>query len=216
MVKILVVDDDFRICRNLAEVLTKEGHSVETTTSGKDALKLVENEGFALAIIDLVMPEIDGIDLLVGLKKKRPGLLVIMITAFGTIEGVVQALKKGAIDYITKPFKTDEIQTAVRRSLAEANFKKRIQSVESAQDVKKIISSIDSPIRRAIIIFLESGQYSFTEIMRGIEMDDATKFNFHLRKLKSDGLLYRDKDKKYTLTATGKKARDIIKQLATE
>lgn len=216
MVKILVVDDDFRICRNLAEILTKEGHSVEVTTSGKDALKLVENTEFELAIIDLVMPEIDGTDLLVGLKKRRPVLLVIMITAFGTTEGAVQAMKKGAIDYIRKPFKTDEIQTAVRRSLVEANFKKRIQSVESAPDVKRVISSMDSPIRRAIIIFLESGQYPFTKIMKGIGMDDATKFNFHLRKLKSDGLIYQDKDKKYTLTETGKKAIDIVKQLETE
>lgn len=216
MVKILVVDDDFLICRNLAEILTKDGHAVEATTSGKDALKLIENEGFELAIIDLVMPEIDGIDLLIGLKKKRPGLLVVMITAFATVEGAVQALKKGAIDYVGKPFKTNEIQIMVRRVLEEANFKKRIQSVENAPDVKRIISSMDSPIRRAVIVFLEKGQYSFTEIMNGIDMDDATKFNFHLRKLKSDGLLYPDENKKYALTESGKKALDILKRLETQ
>jgi CheY-like chemotaxis protein len=214
--KILVVDDDPLICRNLTEILKEEGHSVEATTSGKEAVKLVEKGEFEMAIIDLVMPEISGMDLLTEFRKKRPGLLVIMITAFVTVGDAVTAMKKGAIDYIGKPFKTNEIQITVRRALEEANFKKRIQSVENAPDVKRIISSLDGPIRRAVIVFLEKGQYSFTEIMNGIDMDDATKFNFHLRKLKSDGLLYQDEDKKYTLTESGKKALDIIKQLETQ
>lgn len=216
MAKILVVDDDFRICRNLAEILTKMGHSVESTSSGRDALKLAEREDFELAIIDMVMPEIEGMDLLTELKKIKPGLLVIMITAFATVEDAVTAMKKGAIDYIAKPFKTNGIQATVGKVLEGANFKKRIQSIEKSPDTETIISYLDSPIRRAVVAFLEGGPRPFSEIMRGIEMRDATKFNFHLRKLKSGGLVRQDKDKRYILTSKGKKAFDILMQLKSQ
>lgn len=216
MARILVVDDDYQICRNLTDILTKAGHTVEATTSGKEALKWVERADFQLAIIDLVMPEIEGMELLIELKKKRPALLVIMITAFATVDGAVQSMKKGAIDYIGKPFKTNEIQATIGRALEEANFKKRIQSVENSSAVKSVIGSLDNPIRRAIIVFLERGPHPFTEVMKGIEMNDPTKFNFHLRKLKSDGLVYQDEDKRYTLSETGKKALDILSQLETQ
>lgn len=216
MADILVVDDDSTICRNLKDILIKEGHSVEATTSSREALKMCEKGEFTVAIIDIVMPEINGMDLLAELKKKRSDLLVIMITAFSTVEGAVTAMKKGATDYIAKPFKTNEIQTTVRRALVEADFVKRIDSIEKSPDIERILSSLDSPIRRSTIVFLEIGRRPFTEIMRGIEVNDPTKFNFHLRKLKSDGLVAQDEDKSYSLTETGKRALEILMQLNTQ
>jgi DNA-binding response OmpR family regulator len=211
--RILVVDDDFRICRNLSDILEKDGHDVKIATQAQEALKLVDKRNFDIAIIDLVMPGMDGMELLSELKRKKPNLLVIMITAFATVENAVNAMRSGAADYIQKPFKTNEIQVTVRRVLEEANFKKRIAAIEKTPSVEKIISSLDSSTRRYIILFLEDKRCNFTEIMKGIGMEDPTKFNFHLKKLKSDGLVTQDEGRKYLLTESGRRALDILLQL---
>ncbi len=115
--RILIVDDEDGMRRLLGRVLTREGYETSTVGSGAEALRLVANERFDLVVTDIKMPEMDGLQLLGELKEFEPSLLIIVMTAYGTIENAVQALRLGAYDYITKPFETDEIKLTVAKAL---------------------------------------------------------------------------------------------------
>src|SRR3972149_999757 len=124
MNKILVVDDELNMQLVLSAMLKKEGFDVATASDGLQALKILKEEECAAVITDLKMPKLDGMGLLSETVKNYPVIPVIIITAYGTIATAVDALKKGAFDYITKPFDQEEfknvIQKAVRtRSLNE-------------------------------------------------------------------------------------------------
>ena len=115
--RILIVDDEDGMRRLLSRVLTREGYDTVAVGSGAEALRLVANERFDLVVTDIKMPEMDGLQLLEELKEYEPSLLVIVITAYGTIENAVQALRSGAYDYIAKPFENDEIRLTVAKAL---------------------------------------------------------------------------------------------------
>ncbi len=115
--RILIVDDEDGMRRLLGRVLTREGYETSTVGSGAEALRLVANERFDLVVTDIKMPEMDGLQLLEELKEFEPSLPIIVMTAYGTIENAVQALRFGAYDYIAKPFETDEIKLTVAKAL---------------------------------------------------------------------------------------------------
>ena len=115
--KILVVDDERDICRALEFLLSREGYKVVTTYSGHDALKKIETEEFDLVITDLKMEGIDGMQVLEKALGMNPNLTVIIMTAFGSVESAVKAMKKGAGDYIVKPFINEDVKMTVRRLL---------------------------------------------------------------------------------------------------
>jgi len=117
MTKILVVDDEQSLRDFLAILLKKAGHEVVTAENGSDALKAVQAEIFDLVITDIRMPGLDGIGLLRMIKDISADTIVIMITAFATAETAVEAMKLGAYDYITKPFKVDEIKLVIQKAL---------------------------------------------------------------------------------------------------
>ncbi len=213
MSKILVVDDDQSICRNLKEILTDKGHDVEAVNSGFEALKLLDESDFDVVLLDLVMPGMTGMELLSEIRLKKPNTQVVMITAFATIENAVEAMKRGATDYVSKPFKMNEIEVVVNMALEDAKFKEQFSSKEMSTDIENILNSINNGIRRKVIIYLDKGSYGFTEILRAVGTEDPTKLNFHLRKLKSNNLVDKDANKKYILTQNGKRALEILKQL---
>ncbi|MDA8082679.1 MAG: sigma-54 dependent transcriptional regulator [Nitrospiraceae bacterium] len=115
--RILVVDDERDICRALEFLLTREGYKVVTTHNGEDALKKIEAEDFDLMITDLKMEGIDGMELLDRALGIAPNLIAIMMTAFASVESAVTAMKKGASDYIVKPFINEDVRMTVRRLL---------------------------------------------------------------------------------------------------
>src|SRR3990170_4499525 len=125
---ILVVDDNEVACHLLKESLAEEGYEVEIVRSGREAVKKGETVFYDLVITDLKMPDLDGLEVLKRYKQTSPETLVIMITAFGSIESAIDAMKAGAFDYVSKPFKEEEIKIVVRRALLQ----KRLQS-ENAQ-----------------------------------------------------------------------------------
>jgi DNA-binding NtrC family response regulator len=114
--RILVVDDEDGMRRLLSRVLTREGYETSAVGSGAEALRLVASERFDLVVTDIKMPEMDGLLLLAELKEYEPSLPIIVITAYGTIENAVQALRSGAYDYIAKPFENDEIKLTVAKA----------------------------------------------------------------------------------------------------
>jgi DNA-binding NtrC family response regulator len=114
--RILIVDDEDGMRRLLSRVLTREGYETSAVGSGAEALRLVASERFDLVVTDIKMPEMDGLQLLAELKEYEPSLPIIVITAYGTIENAVQALRSGAYDYIAKPFENDEIKLTVAKA----------------------------------------------------------------------------------------------------
>ncbi len=117
--RLLVIDDDAVTRELLTEVLQDEGYSVEACESGKRALERTAEDMFDLAITDVRMPEMDGIAVTQALKKRQPALQVIVMTAFGSVETAVEAIRHGAFDYVSKPMNLDEIKSTVRRALTE-------------------------------------------------------------------------------------------------
>src|SRR3989339_377919 len=109
METILVVDDEKNYTLVLHALLTDAGFEVLTAQSGLEALDILEENDLDLVLTDMTMPMMDGMELLDRVKRDRPHLPVVMMTAYGTVEKAVEAMKKGAYDYITKPFKNEEL-----------------------------------------------------------------------------------------------------------
>lgn len=122
--KILVVDDERITLKNLEYVLKKEGYEVITTSSGVNALKLLQEQEFDVVLTDLKMEKVDGMEILEKTKKLYPDTEVIMITAYATIPSAVETMKKGAYYYIAKPFKLDELRKVVKEALEKVRLKR--------------------------------------------------------------------------------------------
>ena len=124
--KILVVDDDLEMCGLLSDVLKGEGFSVIALSDSLEASKALKREEFDAIVTDLKMKGLKGLDLLEDANKRAPLTPVIIITAFGTIESAIQAMKMGAYDYITKPFRMDELILTVKKALENRLLKKEV------------------------------------------------------------------------------------------
>lgn len=117
--KILVVDDERDICRALEFLLKTEGYDVTTASSGEEAIKSIMAEHFDVVLTDLKMEKLDGIGVLEKTKELSSDTSVIIMTAFASVESAVEAMKKGAADYIVKPFLNEEIRITVKRVLEQ-------------------------------------------------------------------------------------------------
>src|SRR5262249_39976098 len=120
--KVLVVDDDLAIVEVLEMRLVAMGYEVTATSDAERALNSVESTRFALALIDLRMAPTDGIALMESLHARQPRLPVLIMTAHGTIETAVNAVQRGAFDYLTKPFLRDELRNKINRALASRRW----------------------------------------------------------------------------------------------
>ncbi len=122
--RILVIDDDAVACEFLQEALSREGHRVDTFTSGKEALKK-ELSHYDLLMSDIRMPEIDGLQFLRHVRERWPDLPVILMTAYGSLETTMEALRLGAWDYISKPFSPEAIRAMVQKVLEVRELRQR-------------------------------------------------------------------------------------------
>jgi two-component system response regulator PilR (NtrC family) len=114
---VLVIDDEEIMREILEALLVREGYQVRLAASGEEGIELAKSGSFDAAIVDVMMPGIDGIAVLEELKKLDDDLPVVMITAFASVETAISAMKRGAFDYITKPFKNDEVLVVVRNAV---------------------------------------------------------------------------------------------------
>ena len=114
--KILIIDDEAGQRRIIVDILKDAGYQVDSAENGLQALKKMEKESFPLVLTDLKMPEMDGQDLLVAIKKMAPQTQVVLMTAFGSIPSAVQAIREGAYDYLTKPFEKGNLLLTIRRA----------------------------------------------------------------------------------------------------
>jgi DNA-binding response OmpR family regulator len=209
MKNILIIEDDSKMREGLAELLKEEGYKVESAENGKKGIDKLMEKDFDVVLTDLIMPAMGGMDVLRETKRMRPATHVILITAYATIENAVEAMKSGASDYITKPFKIDEVQTKIRKVLAEAEFEKYPEIIGS-----DIIKAISNPIRKDTVKLLnKAGKLKFTEIKKMLKIDDATKLSFHLRVLKEYNVIEQDSDRVYMLTRAGKDLIESLKKI---
>lgn len=117
MARVLIVDDDESLRTVLSEAVRSFGHEVETAADGVEALERYKQDQIDLVITDLKMPGMDGLELLQKVKEIRPDAVVLMVTGYPTIDSAVQAIKHGAYDYITKPFKFEDVEVVIRRAV---------------------------------------------------------------------------------------------------
>ena len=124
-IKVLVVDDEIEIQKILSKILIRKGYAVETAGNGKEALSLMRKVKPDIVLLDIMMPKLDGIETLRRIKALHEKVIVMMITAYGSIKTAREAMRFGAYDYITKPFDMDFIYQIIEESLKETeDFKK--------------------------------------------------------------------------------------------
>jgi len=132
---ILVVDDEPAMRLLLTSILKDEGHEVTAAASGEEALQLLATRHYRLVLTDLKMPGISGLELLTHVKRDDPGTAVIILTAFGTVEGAVEAMRQGAVHYLLKPLANpDELRLAVRRAMEERRVTDEATSLRQATE----------------------------------------------------------------------------------
>ncbi len=119
---ILIVDDEETLRESMARLLTREGYSVSTAGTGEEAMEALKNSAFDLVISDIFLPGIDGIEVLRRLREKKPDQLVILMTAYASLETAVDALRAGAYDYIMKPIIHEEVKLLIRRALRQQSL----------------------------------------------------------------------------------------------
>ena len=168
-----LIDDEPIIHDVLGQLLESEGFNVEISSSGEEALKKFEEQKFDLILLDLLMPGMDGLEVLKQIRKIDPEALVIIITAYASVESALTAIKMGAYDYIQKPFKNDELLMTIRRALEhrqlqEENLRLRhelkkkfsfeniIGKSQAMMNVFELIKAA-APTRSTILIQGESG-----------------------------------------------------------
>jgi two-component system response regulator PilR (NtrC family) len=121
---IMIVDDEKSMCEFLEIILLRAGYQVSCFTDAFAAVSSLKTESYDLVVSDLKMPSMSGLELLRTVKKKTPSTEIIMITAFASTTTVIEAMKNGAFDYISKPFKVDEILLTIEKALKNSQLQR--------------------------------------------------------------------------------------------
>ena len=172
-ISILIVDDEESVRDSLYNWFIEDGYHVECAENANKALSMLENEGFDIILADIKMPGMDGLEMLRRIKLLKSDSIVIVMTAFATVDTAVQALKDGAFDYVTKPFDPDDLSHLIRNAskqiaLSEENenLKQKVVSLENVEDLigrseamKKVLKDIESVAQSnsSVVITGESG-----------------------------------------------------------
>ncbi len=171
MYKILAVDDEKNILKGVSMTLKENGYEVETALSAEEAIEKFNQNSFNLIITDLKLPGKSGLALLEYVNSKEPDIPLIMITAFGTIENAVEAMKKGAFNYLTKPINPDELVTLTKEALEKYELRKENISLKSELRQKYSFSNIigKSPSMQDIFDIIEMVSKTQSNILIGGE-----------------------------------------------
>jgi DNA-binding NtrC family response regulator len=150
--RILIVDDDADMCRLLTDLLGEDGYEIEVAHDGASAIAKHQARPFDLTITDLMMPKMKGIELIAKLREIDGGSLVLLITAFGSIESAVEAMRAGAFHYVTKPFHNDEILIQVKRALEQKNLREEVARLRTEVDARSRFQNIigHSPVMQRV------------------------------------------------------------------
>ncbi len=168
--RVLAVDDEAIVCESIRRVLSEEGYSVATTRSPREGLALVQTETFDLVLLDIKMPEMDGIDFLRQVRAVSPETEVIMVTGYAAIETAVEAIKLGATDYLQKPVSPDQLIVAVARALERKHLldlTRRLRSeLETRYRFGNVICS-SPPMRKVMQLVTKVAPANSTVLISG-------------------------------------------------
>ncbi len=165
MARILIVDDEKNIRANLATFLESCGHQVTLASSAQEALGALAEAGtFDLTLTDYRMAEMNGLELLQEIRRRHPDALVVLMTAHGTVQNAVAAMKGGAYDYLTKPFSLDQIQHVVERALEVGRLRTENQTLRNTFEELPFLAS-QSPVMRRLLETAERVAASEATIM---------------------------------------------------
>jgi DNA-binding NtrC family response regulator len=166
-IKILIAEDEEITLKHLSNYLKSEGYDVECVNNGLEAWEKIEKEHFEILIADIKMPKMDGLTLLGKVKEKYPDIDVVIITGFGSIESAVEAMKKGAEDYITKPFNLDELilklgKIQEKKSLQKENIalklslglNKDLPFIAKSKSMREVVHTIEGLINSDCNVFI--------------------------------------------------------------
>ena len=170
MSNILIIDDEKAIRKTLSEILSYEGYKIEEAGDGEEGLRRFRDKTFDVVLCDIKMPKLDGIEFLDKVREMNPDVPVIMISGHGTIETAVEAVKKGAYDYIAKPPDLNRLLITIRNAMDKTNLvaetkvlKRKVSKVEDmigdSEPIQKIRETIDkvAPTEARILVTGENG-----------------------------------------------------------
>ena len=171
--RLLVIDDEENMRHMLSKVLGKTGYTVETASNGHEGLKMIQTTDYDFVLCDIKMPNMSGMDFLKAARDKIRTTTVIMMSAYGTIDTAIEAMKLGAYDYISKPFKTDEVYLTLkkaeeRESLRQENrlLKERIKKIEGNYNFGNLVAKSDA-MQSMFQIATKATQYKTTVLVLG-------------------------------------------------
>jgi len=171
--RILVVDDEESVRHMLRSFLSKEGYEVVTADNGEAALEVLDKEPFDVVLCDIRMPKLDGLGLLDGISERRLSPTVIMMSAYGSVDTAIEAMKRGAYDYINKPFKSDEVLLTLKKARERERLKQECEALrdevqreyrfdniiarsEGMQDVFSTVRKV-AEYKTTVLLYGESG-----------------------------------------------------------
>ncbi len=168
MAKLLVVDDEKNIRDALGRFLGSREHEIAIAESGREALALIGRNGaYDLILSDWRMAEMNGLELLNEIKAKFPASIVILMTAYGTIQNAVAAMKAGAYDYVTKPFSLDQIQHAVDRALEVKQLRTAVRTLRNSIDGMPLLTTGSTQFRSLIETAFAAASSDATILLTG-------------------------------------------------
>src|SRR6516165_10317035 len=155
--RILVVDDELVVRDSLGKWFTSEGYTARPAGGAREALEMIQQTEFDIALLDIKMPGMDGMELQARLREADPDLTVIIMTGYASVETAVQALKQGAYDYITKPVDPDELSHLVANALEHKRARREVAQLrESLQEVSPGTELIGrSPAMKKVVELIE-------------------------------------------------------------
>ena len=168
--RILVVDDEPMVTSSCRRILGEEGDEVVTADSGRDGLQRALSERFDVVMTDLRMPDLDGMELVRTLKRRRPQTALVVLTGYGTVASAVEAAKLGVVDYIEKPFTPEQIRQAVSHALpseAEAETETSRIDADAVRDVLRQAATDHRFARRLL--------YEGSRVLSGLALSPRAK-----------------------------------------
>ena len=148
--RILVIDDDENIRKVLETILEDEGYIVETAETGKKGIEQSEKAFYNLALIDVRLPDMEGIELLSKLRNTKPKMRKIIVTGYPTLQNAVAAVNKGADAYVMKPFEVDKILETIREQLKKQEEEKRFSEEKVVEFIETRIKALEATSQSAV------------------------------------------------------------------
>ena len=150
--QILVIDDERKMTESMQKLLSNEGYGVDTAHRAQEGIALLETGGFDLVITDLMMPDSDGLVVMDYVRKHCGDMPVIVVTGYGSMESAIEAMRKGAYDYVTKPFDFDRIRITVQRAFEKQRMQEEIVKQERLEAISQTAVSLNHEINNPLCV----------------------------------------------------------------